>query len=417
MSTTQAAASMRVPPHVPADLVREFSFATAIGATQDPHRAADVIFDGPDIFFSPIAYRGGPAWVVTRIELLREIYQHPEIFSSDSSQFSRDELYVEPDASGVGEWRLVPIFMDPPEHTKYRILVNPIFSPARVAQLEAGARKTCVELIESIRAKGECEFVEAFARPFPVTIFLRLMGFPLEDTAKFVAWEEGLLHAKSMEEAVAARLATGEYLMSVMKDRRQNPRDDLSSLIANLQIDGQPCADTDVIGMFFLFFLAGLDTVTSALGFIFRELAQQPELQRQLRDDPKLIPNAIEELLRAFTIVESHRWVTRDVDFHGVKFKRGDLIQLGTQTSGRDDREFADPQTIDFHRDNIRHLAFAAGPHRCIGSHLARRELKIAIEEWLTRTPPFRVKPGETPKAEADGAVWAVTYLPIVWDV
>jgi cytochrome P450 len=416
LSVTEVSTRVSVPKHVPPELVREFSFAAGATATGDPHSAADVIFDGPDIFFSPIAWRGGPGWIVTRLELLREIYQEPLLYSSDSSQFSPDELYTTPDSSEIGEYQLIPVFIDPPEHTKYRVIVNPIFSPARIAQLEPGVRETCVELVEGLRQKKECEFIEAFARPFPVTIFLRLMGLPLEKTDDFVKWEDGLLHAKSMEQAIEARLATGEYLKGVMEDRRKNPRDDLSSLLANAKVDGRPCTDNEVMGLYFMFFLAGLDTVTSALGFIFRELAWQPQLQQQLRDDPSLISNAIEELLRAYTIVESHRWVTRDTEFHGVQFKRGDLVLLGTQTSGRDGHEFPDPQTIDFKRENVRHLAFASGPHRCIGSHLARRELKIAIEEWLTRMPPFKLKPGEKPTAEADGAVWQVTYLPLVWD-
>ncbi|MDB5446821.1 MAG: Cytochrome [Phenylobacterium sp.] len=395
-----------VPAHVPPELVRNFSFATAPGANEDPHRAAAFLFQGPDIFFSPIVHDGNPAWVVTRLELIREVYQHPELFSSDE---------VSRLAEGLGDhWRLIPVHLDPPEHTKYRTLVNPIFSPARMAALEGGVRETCVELVEGFRHKGECEFIEAFGRSFPVTIFLRLMGLPLERTADFVAWEEGLLHAKSVEDTLAAARATRDYLTGVMNDRRAHPRDDLSSLLANGQVDGRPFTDDEVMGFYFMFFLAGLDTVTSALGFVFRELAQSPWLQQQLRDDPGLISNAIEELLRAYTIVESKRQLTRDLEFHGVKMKKGDFVFLATPIAGRDEREFPDPHHIDFTRENVRHLAFASGPHRCIGSHLARREMKIALEEWLTRIPPFRVKPGETPRTQAT-IVWGVTYLPLVW--
>ena len=396
----------RAPAHVPAHLVRNFSFATAPGATEDPHRAAAFLFQGPDIFYSPIVHAGTPAWVVTRLDLIREIYQDPESFSSNETSRVAEVL--------GDSWRLIPVNLDPPEHTKYRIIVNPIFSPQRMAELEGGVRDTCIEMVESFRHKGGCEFIEAFGRAFPVTIFLRLMGLPLEKTADFVAWEEGLLHAKTPEQAVHAARATRDYLVAVMNDRRVNPRDDLSSLLANAQVDGRPFTDDEVIGSYFMFFLAGLDTVTSALGFVFRELAQQPHLQQQLRDDPGLIPNAIEELLRAYTIVESKRWVTRDVEFHGVTMKKGDWIFLGTPICGRDDHEFPDPHHIDFTRENVRHLAFASGPHRCIGSHLARREIKIALEEWLTRIPPFRVKAGETPKAQAT-IVWGVTYLPLEW--
>jgi cytochrome P450 len=269
-------------------------------------------------------------------------------------------------------------------------------------------------MVESFRQRGECEFIEAFGRAFPVSIFLRLMGLPLDKTADFVAWEEGLLHAKSAEQAMASVRATRDYLITVMNDRRAHPTDDLSSLLANARVDGRSYTDDEVIGSYFMFFLAGLDTVTSALGFIFRELAQQPHLQQQLRDDPGLIANAIEELLRAYTIVESKRWVTQDTEFHGVTMKKGDWIFLGTPICGRDEHEFPDPHHIDFRRENVRHLAFASGPHRCIGSHLARREIKIALEEWLTRIPPFRIKAGETPQAQAT-IVWGVTYLPLEW--
>jgi cytochrome P450 len=188
-------------------------------------------------------------------------------------------------------------------------------------------------------------------------------------------------------------------------------------LLANAQVDGRPCDDREVMGLYFMFFVAGLDTVTSALSFVFRELAASPGLQQQLRDDPSLIANAVEEFLRAFAIVDTHRWVTRDLDFHGVRMKRGDFILLPTQTGGRDGREFDDPAEIDFKRENVRRLAFGSGPHHCVGSHLARREIKIALEEWPKRIPPFRVKPGAQPVADARGAVGAVTYLPLVWDV
>jgi cytochrome P450 len=408
MTEMAVVAPERIPAHVPPRLVRNFSFATAPGATEDPHRAAAFLFQGPDIFFSPIVHAGEPAWVVTRLDLIREIYQASDLFSSvETSRL----------AEGLGDsWRLIPVATDPPEHTKYRVIVNPIFSPTRMAALEGGVRETCIELVEGLREKGECEFIEAFGRSFPVTIFLRLMGLPLEKTADFVAWEEGLLHAKTPEQALEAARATRDYMVEVMHDRRAHPRDDLSSLLANAQVDGRPFTDDEVIGSYFMFFLAGLDTVTSALGFIFRELAQSPWLQQQLRDEPALISNAIEELLRAYTIVESKRWVTRDTEFHGVTMKKGDWVFLGTPICGRDEHEFPDPHNIDFRRENVRHLAFASGPHRCIGSHLARREIKIALEEWLTRIPPFRIKAGETPRAQAT-IVWGITYLPLEWSL
>ncbi len=395
-----------VPAHVPPHLVRDFSFATTPGATADPHLASAFLFQGPDIFYSPIANDGEPAWVVTRLELIREVYLDVENFSS---------IVVSKMASIIGDdWVLIPNSMDPPEHGKWRALLNPIFSPARINSLEDGVRQTCVELIEGFKARGSCEFIEDFGRPFPVTVFLRLMGLPLEQTAQFVEWEDGLLHAKSLEQLQRAARETKAYLLDVMKDRRKNPRDDLASFFANGTMDGRPFTENEVVGLYFMFYLAGLDTVTSALGFIYRELALQPWLQEQLRNDVDLIPNAIEEMLRAFTIVESKRYVTRDVEFHGIQMKKGDTVFLGTTIAGRDDREFNDPHRLDFTRENIRHIAFAVGPHRCIGSHLARRELKIALEEWLRRVPPFSIPPGEASTSQAT-IVWGVTRLPLAW--
>src|SRR5690606_22847696 len=149
------------------------------------------------------------------------------------------------------------------------------------------------------------------------------------------------------------------------------------------QVDGKPLSDDEALGVCFLLYSAGLDTVTNMLGMMFKHLAEHPADQQALRDDPDLIPNAVEELLRAYPIIVSNRLVTREVEFHGVKMKPGDRVALGTMFAGRDEREFANPDAIDFRREKVNHITFAAGPHRCVGSHLARRELRIALEEWL----------------------------------
>ena len=397
-----------IPSHVPPELVFNFSFKTQPGVEDDPHKAGAKVFDLPDVFYSPLADEGNGGWIVARIALAREVYQDWEKFSS-WQEARASQLLGE-------DWILTPIAMDPPEHTKYRAIVNPIFSPKRVAELEAPVRKTCVELIEAVKDKGHCEFVSAFGRPYPVTVFLTLMGLPLEKTQTFVDWEEGLLHAKTPEQAYASASATRAYAEEVLNDRRAHPRDDLTSLIANAVVDGKPMAHREAVGMFFLFYLAGLDTVTSALGFIFRTLGTRLDLQRQLRENRDLIPNAIEELLRVYTLVESKRLVTHDLEFHGVKMKKGDWVCIGTPVSGHDTREYPDAGTIDFTRENQRHLAFASGPHRCIGSHLARREIKLAIEEWFDRVPEFRVKPNSPVNATAH-IVWQLTNLELEWDV
>jgi len=154
--------------------------------------------------------------------------------------------------------------------------------------------------------------------------------------------------------------------------------------------------------------------VAATLGFTFRELARRPELQRQLRADPGLIPDAVEELIRAFGVVTTSRFLTRDFEFHGVTMHKGEMVTMPFGVASRDDTEYDKPDVVDFSRENTRNISFAAGPHRCIGSHLARREFRIALEEWTQRVPEFRIKDGETPVAHSAG-VWGVDYLPLVW--
>jgi cytochrome P450 len=184
--------------------------------------------------------------------------------------------------------------------------------------------------------------------------------------------------------------------------------------VVTARINDRQLTENEKIGMCFLLYVAGLDTVTNQLGFIFKHLAEHPEDQQKLRDEPELIPNAIEEFIRGYGVVNTVRLVTRDVNFHGVDMKSGDLIFLLAALSGRDEEKFENASTIDYTRKTQSHISFAAGPHRCAGSHLARRELRAALEEWLARIPTFRIKDGETPRTGL-GGVMTVFELPLAW--
>jgi len=394
------------PPHVPANLVRPWDFASAPGAETCPFTAISVLYKGPDVFWAPDGRYGSPCWVVTRNDLIREVLQDAETFSSKRiAGFSM--LFGE-------SWDLIPLEKDPPEHAKYRTLMNPLFSPTRINAIEESVRRVAVTLVEKARAKAEFDFVTDFARPFPVTVFLTLMGLPLDLTPQFLAWEEGLLHGKTMEDRITAAVAIRDYLKQTIAERRSRPTDDLVSFAVTSQIDGRLLTDEEALGVCYLLFVGGLDTVAAVLGFTFKHLAEDEQDQQLLRQEPELIGNAIEEFLRAYGPVVTNRFITRDIEFHGVRMKQGECISLATALAGRDDREFSEPARIDFRRENVRHVTFSAGPHRCIGSHLARRELKIALEEWLIRAPPFTLKPGETPITHASG-VFGVDRLPLVW--
>jgi len=396
-----------VPAHVPPHLVRDFRIEALPGIETDCTRAvADSVRGGPDIFFGLTSRRGG-TWVVTRHELMREVYQDTEAFSSrHNADFS----------AMIGEtWPLLPLEADPPQHAGWRMLLNPIFAPARMKTLEAQIEVLANELIDAVLAKGEADFLADFAGVFPIRIFLRMFGLPLEHTEKFVTWEREILHSVTLEGRQHGLRATIGYLRGVIAERRVQPADDLISYIANARIDGRLLTDDDALGLAMLLYVAGLDTVAATLGFMFKHLAEHSADQQMLRDDPALIPNAIEEMLRAYPIVISGRMVLHDLDFHGVHMKAGDVVTLATPLAGRDDREFASPDKVDLRREKVSHITFAAGPHRCVGSHLARRELRIALEAWLKRVPPFRIRPGEKPLTHGLNQ-FGVSYLPLVWD-
>jgi cytochrome P450 len=403
-----------VPPvraDISADLIRSWNLDSDRDASTCPFKAMSKLHDGPDIFFntgSTLNASGaqGGTWVVTRHELQREIEINFEVFSNRGlSNFS--ELLGE-------DWPMFPVELDAPEHMKYRAPLNLLFSPNKVNALEESVRNLAIDLIEAIRGNGECEFMRDFGRPYPIGVFLRLVDLPTDHMTMFVSWVDGLFRGETREIRVAAARGIKDYLVKVIADRQAHPGDDLFSVIVNSKIDGEAMSDDVTLGMCYLFFLAGLDTVAATLSFSFQAMAQEPELQSQLRDDPQIAGDAVEEFLRAFAVVNSRRTLKCDYEFHGVKMKKGEWVDLPGGLAARDDREFPDPHVIDFKRENVRHIAFHAGPHRCIGSHLARREIKIALEEWTKRIPEFRIKPGEVPTSHVQG-VMGVNYLPLVW--
>ena len=397
---------------IPRELVRNWVFAEDPDVAKCPFRAAKKLHEGPDIFYNTAYNSGNPdpeapgGWVVTRYALQKEILQNPEVFSSKRiANFS----------GLLGEdWPLVPLEIDLPEHTDYRALLNPLFSPRKVSELEQGVRQSAIDLIEKAKKEGGCEFMEAFGRPFPISVFMRLMGLPLEEMPMFLQWEEDLLRGSSYEVRAQGAGSIKEYLLDLMAKRRKNPTGDLVSFAVTSKVSGQPIPEDHILGLCYLLFVAGLDTVAGVLGFTFKELATHPEQQRELRADPELILPAVEEYLRAFGVVVSFRFLTRDFDFHGLKFRKGDRVNLTMGLASRDAAAYENPDKIDFRRRNVKHVTVGAGPHRCLGAHLARREFMIALQEWMKSVPEFRIKEGETPIVHGYG-VWSVGYLPLAW--
>lgn len=399
-ATQTAGAAWPVPDHVPTELVCEFDFRTGLG--DRPHEAVAKLLAGPRIVYSPVNHHHKPGigtWIPTWAEDIRAVLQNTEAFSSKVVRSNSDLA-------------LIPLEMDPPEHGSFRNLMNPLFSPARVKVLDEKIRARARALAQRCVEQGRCEFVNDFARPLPVGIFIDLMGLPQTEMGRFLAWENLII--RDMESRAMAMQEVAAYLQGLIAERRAAPTDDLISFAVKGQVDGRPLTDAEVMGVCVLLFMAGLDTVTSAFSFQLRHLAENPEDQQRLRDLPALIPSAVEEMFRAYAVVNTTRYATRDVELAGVMIKKGDNVTCSTILACRDPREFENADKVIFERTPNAHNAFSYGPHRCIGSHLARRELVAGIEEWLKLVPAFRLEPGAQLNANG-GGVFSLESLPLIW--
>jgi cytochrome P450 len=401
--------TLRVPPHVPAHLVRDVDFYQ-IAVGEDPQRDyADRFHNEPDIFYITHTAKDPQwgNWVVTRRKDVQAIMQDPETFSSQRiSGFDR--------ALGGEEWFAYPVEADPPDHTKFRSLLNPLFSPARVKTQELHMRSHTIRVIEEVLNDGRVDFV-LLARKLPAGIFSHFLGISVEETLEVMGNVRKILHSGYDAET---RKAGIDWLMSFEREliaRRANERgDDLISIVLDARIDGRPLTEKEIFGLFFFFLLAGLDTIAGATSLHFRHLAIDAPLRRRLVSEPSAIPNAIEELLRRYSQIATNRFVTRDVEVNGVLFRKGDNVILSMPLSNLDERAFEHPLDVDIDRAPNTHIAFGAGPHRCIGSNIARQQLRITYEEWLKRIPDFRILPGAKVQAIASEAL-VLTTLPLCW--
>ncbi|MDG1386884.1 MAG: cytochrome P450 [Halioglobus sp.] len=397
-----------IPDHIPEELIFPLDGESHPELMKNPFAVfADLHKEAPPIFFNPAAFQGAGGWSISDGAIIKEVLQNPELFSSKNGTGFSFLLGQELD--------LIPLEIDPPEHMKYRIHFNKPLSPRSIAPREESVRSTAISLLEKFQSSGQCEFVEDFAIQFPVRIFMELFGMPPEDFDRILDYENKLLHvSNTIETRSQAARDIYDYLVDLLAAKRANPGDDLASAVLGFTVDERDLTDKEILGMYFLLFVGGLDTVASSLGFAWRYLAANPQAQQQLRDNSDLIPGAIEEFFRLHSVVEVRRSVTQDVEFHGVQLKQGDFVNCITAVASLDSKEFENPMEADFERSPNRHCAFVFGPHRCMGSNLARLEMRVALEEWLNRVPEFSIEEG----AEIDvnlGAVVSLARLPLVW--
>jgi cytochrome P450 len=355
------------------------------------------------------ADEGQGYWVLTRYEDIREAFQTPEVFCNHSI------VATDPDPA----YRFLPSFTDPPIHMAYRRPMNPWFSPGSVAKLEPRLRELARAEVERVAPDGRCDYVAAFGDRFPVAGFLASMGLPQDDADFFVSMVHRMDTRKdkdAVEEMTAAWGELGAYWRDMLADRRKHPLDpdvDFVTMMSRAKLNDDPMPDDDIVDIMVTLTIGSLDTLKSQLGWQQWHLATHPEDLARIVADPSLIPSAVEEFLRAYPIVSMARKVTQDVDFHGCPMKKDDMVLLTIQAATRDPRQFPDPEQVQIDRSPNRHIAFGASEHRCLGSHLARCELQLAVEEWIKLIPTFHVDSDEPLLAK--GGQVALYELPLAW--
>jgi cytochrome P450 len=399
------------PSNVPRNLVVDFDIYD--------HSMADHFHEVVDELrrTTPVAWtdRNEGHWIVTRYEDVQRVLR-------DSDDFSSNPVAVARSREADERNRPIPVCYDPPEHTSYRDMIAPLFSPRRMRDLEEPIRKLVRELIGSFKDKGRCEFITEFARPLPTTVFLLMMGWPLDRAAEFNHWSHQILTGKpggTIEESAAVRAEyfakTYDYFDSLVQARRANPQDDFTTELVNgLYAGDRPLTDDELQRMLQLLMSGGLHTVQGSLAYAAIRFAGQPEEQARLAADKSLVPYAVEELLRWEPPVWPGRRATRDVVIGGVEIKAEDMVLCGVTGANRDESEFDDADRLDLDRRANRHLAFGVGRHRCIGSHLARIELCIAVEELHKQLPTYRLDPARPPVRHL-GTVNGVSELHLVF--
>ena len=406
MAATAPRPAAAVPAHVPPALVWDHSFDAFTAELDDPFAAVCRLHQQPGIFWATDASYGRPGWVVTRHSLISEVFLDHERFTAERPGMIADLLGV--------NLRLNPIEIDPPAHYGYRRLLNPFFTPKAVNNLDAPVRQACASLIGRFADRGACDFIEDFAIPFPSYVFLDLMGMPHDKLADFLQWEHMLMRGPDIPARVQAARSIYAYLEEFLEQQRRQPGNEFMKAIANGEFEGRPLTHLEMMGMLYVLYVGGLDTVYSTLGWVVRHLATQPELQQQLRAQPESIAAAVEEFSRLYSVVVTHRMVAKDFEFHGVPMRRGEEINLPLALANRDAEMFPEPERFDLTR-RPRHVNFGTGAHTCLGIHLAKREIRIVVEEFLKRFSNIRLKPGERYRYHT-GRTFGIDYLPIVWD-
>jgi cytochrome P450 len=328
-----------------------------------------------------------------------------ETAMTDFEHFSSVQTTVPPFADPAGSQ--IPLQFDPPEHTLYRQSISAVFSPAYIRRSEPRTKALAVSLLENIVERGGGDLVKGFCTPLPISTFMLILGAPVEDTKQMMAWKNQILHEGfSGDQKLRNHVDTqvrpliAAYFEDLLVERAQqaDPPDDVLTTVARGRYGDRPLTLNEQVRMVMLLSTAGADTISNTLSMSFHYLATHPAALRQLRDRPELIPAAVEEFLRYASTVTTARLCIADTSVRGACIKAGDPVLLSTPSAGRDEDMYPDAGEVRFDRGTkLKHLAFGAGPHRCIGAHMARMEIRVGLEALIEIMPEFTLDPAFEP--------------------
>jgi cytochrome P450 len=373
----------------------------------DPWALCDEIAaTAPPIFWVEDLAGHAGGWVVADGQLMRSLLMDMENLSTKAILSER----------GASKHQVCPVpsISDDPDHAFYRGLANPLFVPKRFTRMEEEMRAEARACARNLVEQGGCELLDDFAFRFPIHIFLKLLGLPREMTSDFLGWANQILRGSDPEQIAAAFDTVCDYLLSEIEERRARPRDDMITYGIQAEFRGRKLNPQELLGFCFNLFGGGLDTVSASIGHHFIHLARHREQQQLLREQPERIGDAVEEMTRAYAVVVLLRECVRPMDICGQKIEPGQKLALPTPVANRDPNLYPDPARVDFDR-KPQHLTFSTGPHFCLGGHLARRELRIAVEEFLKVVPDFRLDPSSKLEYDVGGHVIQPTQVVLQW--
>lgn len=376
-----------IPSHVPPELVWDHDFAAYLSQLDDPFVAGGRLHDGPGIIWATNAAYGSPAWIFTRHDLIQDAFMNAALFSNKRGPLTAAVL----DSS----WQMLPVEADAPEHSQYRAILRPFFTPQAIDARMNEVEDLCTSLMNAFIDRGTCDFISEFAEILPNAIVISMMGMPQEMLRQFLDWEADIQRGATNEIRTASAGAIIAYLREFIEQQRRAPTSELMKAVLAGRMKDRPLTDSETLGIVYLLYVAGLDTVFASLGWIMRQIATDQALQERLRNNPDDIRQAVEEFTRAFGVSAPARTVARDMDYHGVVMKAGEDVLLPTYLAGRDPRAWADPHIIDIDR-KPRHVTFGIGTHLCLGIHLAKREMRTVIEAFLSRMRNIRIAEGDS---------------------